>query len=104
MRHAVDAGYRHFDTAAFYYNEAEVGQALREKIAEGVVKREDLYVVTKLWNTAHRPEDVEPTCRLSNEKLGLGYIDLYLLHWPMAFDTVPGNFKSFLENGETANL
>lgn len=100
---AIDAGYRQFDTASFYFNEEEVGRAVRAKIDEGVVKREEVSVITKLWNTEHKPEDVEPSCRLSNEKLGLGYIDLYLLHWPMAFNYVPGNAKSLTESGETAN-
>lgn len=104
VKHAVDAGYRQFDTAALYLNEEEVGRALREKIEEGVVKREDLYVVTKLWNTFHRPEDVEPTCRKSNETLGLGYIDLYLMHWPMAFEEVASNYNGILDNGEAANM
>lgn len=67
------------------------------------MKREDLFVVTKLWNTSHKPEDVEAACRLSNEKLGLGYIDLYLIHWPMAFEVVPNSFWSLTESGETAN-
>lgn len=100
---AIDAGYRQFDTASFYFNEEEVGRALRAKIDEGVVKREELFVVTKLWNTDHKPEDVETACRLSNEKLGLEYIDLYMMHWPMAFNHVPGNVKSLTESGETAN-
>lgn len=101
---AVDAGYRQFDTASMYRNEEEVGRALREKIADGAVKRDDLFVVTKLWNTEHKPADVEPACRLSNEKLGLEYIDLYLMHWPMAFERIPGNERSLTENGETANM
>lgn len=104
MKHAVDAGYRAFDTAAFYRNEREVGEALRAKIDEGVVTREELFVVTKVWNTAHKPEDVAAAARKSNETLGLGYIDLYLIHWPMAIDTVPGNIWSIVENGETANM
>lgn len=84
---AVDAGYRHFDTAYLYENEQEVGHALKEKIDAGDVKREDLFVVTKLWNTDHGPEKVEQACRRSCANLGLGYIDLYLMHWPTAFRT-----------------
>lgn len=101
---AIDAGYRLFDTASMYQNEEEVGQALREKIAEGVVKRDDVFVITKLWNTEHRPEDVEPACRLSNEKLGLEYIDVYLMHWPTAIERIPGNERGLTENGETINM
>lgn len=84
-KYAIDAGYRHFDTAYLYGNEREVGQAIQEKIAEGVVKREDIFIVTKLWNTYHEPEKVEKVCRVSCENLGLGYIDLYLMHYSVAF-------------------
>lgn len=84
-KHAIDIGYRHFDTARLYENEQEIGQAIQEKINEGVVKREDIFVVTKLWNTDHKPEDVEKACRTSCDKLSLGYIDLYLMHYPTAF-------------------
>ena len=85
VKYAIDAGYRHFDTAYLYGNEREVGQAIQSKIDEGVVKREEIFIVTKLWNTYHEPEKVEQACRLSNELLGLGYIDLYLMHYPVAF-------------------
>lgn len=84
-KHAIDAGYRHFDTAFLYGNEREVGQAIREKIEEGAVKREDIFIVTKLWNTHHEPEKVEKACRVSCDNLGLGYIDLYLMHYPTGF-------------------
>lgn len=85
VRDAIDAGYRHFDTAWLYGTETQVGQAIREKIAEGVVKREDVYYVTKLWNTFHRPEHVERIFRESLANSGLDYIDLYLIHFPVAF-------------------
>lgn len=83
--HAINVGYRHFDTARSYENEEEVGSAIQKKIKEGVVKREDIFIVTKLWNTNHEPHKVEAACRRSCEKLGLGYIDLYLMHYPTAF-------------------
>lgn len=86
VRDAVDAGYRHFDCAFIYGNEEEIGKALQEKIAEGVVKREDLFITTKLWNTAHKKGAVVPACKKSVERFGLGYVDLYLIHWPMAYD------------------
>ena len=85
VRDAVDAGYRHFDCAYIYGNEKEIGKALREKIAEGVVKREDLFITTKLWNTCHRKEKVVPTCKKSVENFGLDYVDLYLIHWPVSY-------------------
>lgn len=83
--YAIDIGYRHFDTARLYENEEEVGLAIQKKIKAGAVKREDIFIVTKLWNTDHEPEKVEAACRRSCEKLGLGYIDLYLMHYPTAF-------------------
>lgn len=86
MKVAIDAGYRHIDTAALYGNEADVGRAVRAKIADGVVRRDEMFVVTKLGNYAHLPEQVRPACERSVEALGLGPIDLYLLHTPMGFE------------------
>lgn len=108
IKDAIDLGYRHFDTAHLYSNEKQVGDGIRAKIADGTVKREDVFVVTKvtffftlpnsqieitqfrnihmqLWNTYHEPDKVEQACRNSCDKLGLGYIDLYLMHSPMGF-------------------
>lgn len=85
IKDAVDAGYRHFDCAYIYENEAVIGKALREKIAEGVVKREDLYITTKLWNTMHKKEKVVPACKQSVKNFGFDYIDLYLIHWPVSY-------------------
>lgn len=93
-------GYRHIDSARVYENEEEVGLAIQKKIKEGVVKREEMFIVTKLWNTDHEPEKVEAACRQSNEKLGLGYIDLYLMHYPTAFTTrTPYDFWPTDANG-----
>ncbi|XP_058464853.1 1,5-anhydro-D-fructose reductase-like [Malaya genurostris] len=82
---AIDAGYRHIDTAYLYGNEKEVGQAIREKIAEGVIKREDIFVTTKLWNSYHDPINVEEAFNRSLTNLDIDYIDLYLMHWPMSY-------------------
>lgn len=81
---AIDAGYRHIDTAAIYSTEDQVGRAIKKKIAEGVVKREDLFVTTKLWNTNHKKEAVLPALRKSLKNLDLDYVNLYLIHWPIA--------------------
>ncbi|XP_051154638.1 aldo-keto reductase AKR2E4-like isoform X1 [Leptopilina boulardi] len=83
IRHAINIGYRHFDCAAVYGNEREIGKVVREKIADGTVKREDLFIVTKVWNDDHKEQQVVEACKSSLKKFGLDYIDLYLIHWPM---------------------
>jgi len=86
---AFEAGFRHFDCAERYRNEREVGQALQAGLAAGNIAREDIFVTTKLWNSNHRPERVEPAFAASLERLGLNYLDLYLIHTPFAFQ--PGD-------------
>src|SRR5690348_670932 len=81
-REALEAGFRHFDCAERYRNEREVGQALRAGLATAGIAREDIFVTTKLWNTNHRPERVEPAFEASLDRLGLRYLDLYLIHTP----------------------
>ncbi|XP_048223451.1 aldo-keto reductase family 1 member C23-like protein isoform X2 [Perognathus longimembris pacificus] len=80
---AIDAGFRHIDTAYVYQVEEEVGQAIRGKIEEGIVKREDIFLTSKLWCTFQRPEMVRPSLEKSLEKLQLDYVDLYLIHYPI---------------------
>jgi aldehyde reductase len=82
---AVEAGFRHLDCAERYRNEEEVGAALKELFAEGTVRREDLFVTTKLWNNNHRPERTKPALQASLNRLGLDSVDLYLVHTPFAF-------------------
>lgn len=82
---AVEAGYRHIDCAYAYCNEVEVAPALQEQISQGRVKREDMFIVSKLWNTFHSAEDVKPALQESLKRLGLEYLDLYLIHWPVSY-------------------
>jgi aldehyde reductase len=88
-RDALNAGFRHFDCAERYRNEREVGEALEEGLAAEGIAREDAFITTKLWNTNHRPERVEPAFDASLERLRLEYLDLYLIHTPYAFQ--PGD-------------
>lgn len=85
VKTAIDVGYRHFDCAWFYGNEKEVGSAIREKICQGVVKREDLFITSKLWNNFHARDAVIPKLKESLAAFRLDYLDLYLIHWPFAF-------------------
>jgi alcohol dehydrogenase (NADP+) len=86
---ALAAGFRHFDCAERYQNEREVGEALQVGLSTEGIAREDIFVTTKLWNTNHRPERVEPAFEASLDRLKLRYLDLYLIHTPFAFQ--PGN-------------
>jgi alcohol dehydrogenase (NADP+) len=83
-RNALEAGFRHFDCAERYGNEREVGRALRAGLARGIA-RGNIFVTTKIWNSNHRPERVEPAFSASLDRLGLEYLDLYLIHTPFAF-------------------
>lgn len=86
---ALKAGVRHIDCACDYGNEDAVGRGLKRAFDEGVCKREELFVTSKLWNTYHRREHVEAACKRSLSDLGLEYLDLYLIHFPISLKFVP---------------
>lgn len=85
VKDAIYAGYRHIDTATNYGNEEIIGEALSEIFAEGKIYREDLFITSKLWNDSHAEGQVIPALQKSLQKLKLDYLDLYLIHWPVAF-------------------
>ncbi|MFT6205547.1 MAG: alcohol dehydrogenase (NADP+) [Spirosomataceae bacterium] len=83
IRTAIKLGYRHFDCAHLYMNEAEIGEAFADAFKAGDVTREELFVTSKLWNNRHRQEQVRPAFELTIKNLQLDYLDLYLIHWPV---------------------
>jgi len=82
---ALEVGFRHFDCAERYRNEAAVGDVMQALFKTGTIRREDVFVTTKLWNTNHRPERVKPAFDASCGRLRLDYVDCYLIHTPFAF-------------------
>jgi len=89
VKTALEVGFRHFDCAERYRNEQAVGDAMHEVLQGGAVKREDIFVTTKLWNTNHRPQRVRPACDASCRRLQIDYVDCYIVHTPFAFQ--PGD-------------
>jgi D-xylose reductase len=89
IREAVRLGYRHFDCACDYGNEAEVGAGLSAALQDGLCRRDDLWVTSKLWNTYHEPKHVRAACERSLRDLRLDVLDLYLVHFPIALAYVP---------------
>ncbi|WP_244311074.1 aldo/keto reductase [Corynebacterium hindlerae] len=83
VRRAIEVGYRHIDTAAIYQNEEAVGKAIRDAIAAGDVTRDEIFVTSKLWHN-QQGEDTATGFHQTLERLGLDYLDLYLIHWPWA--------------------
>ena len=84
---ALETGYRHLDCAWFYENEDEVGDALHEFLdANPSIKRDDIFVCTKVWNHLHEPDEVSWSLETSLKNLRLDYVDLFLVHWPIAIE------------------
>lgn len=84
MTHALKTGYRHLDCAWFYQNEDEVGDAVQDFLKESGLKRSDIFICTKVWQHLHEPEEVKWSLQSSLEKLNTDYVDLLLVHWPIA--------------------
>ncbi len=86
---AIEAGYRHLDSASDYGNEAETGEGIERALSKGVCRRDQLWVTSKLWNTYHHPEHVRPALERTLRDLKLDYLDLYLVHFPISLAFVP---------------
>ena len=108
VREAINIGYKHFDCAWIYENESEIGDALNDAIKNGDVKREELWITSKLWNNRHGKENVKTGIKDSLKSLNLDYLDLYLIHWSVAlkpdviFPQKPDDFYSLEEKPLTA--
>lgn len=82
----TSAGYKHIDCASIYGNEKEIGEVFHKVFSAGHIKREEIFITSKLWNTNHHPDHVEAACRKTLADLRLEYLDLYLVHWGIAFE------------------
>lgn len=103
VREAIRIGYRHIDCAPIYGNQAEIGEALKAAIESGEVQRKDLWITSKLWNSDHLQADVLPALERTLADLGLDYLDLFLVHWPVALRpgvTFPRRGDDYLKDAE----
>lgn len=101
VSHALKTGYRHLDCAWFYQNEEEVGDAVSDFLKDNSsLKRSDMFICTKVWNHLHEPEEVKWSLQNSLEKLKLDYVDLFLVHWPIAAEKNEKNMPRLNEKGQ----
>ncbi|WPH02126.1 glycerol 2-dehydrogenase (nadp(+)) [Acrodontium crateriforme] len=101
VTHALKIGYRHLDCAWFYQNEEEVGDAVHDFLKENSsVKREDIFVCTKVWNHLHEPDEVQWSIQSSLDKLKMDYVDLFLVHWPIAAENDVKYMPKLNEKGQ----
>ena len=94
---AIQTGYRHIDCAAAYGNEELVGLGIKDGLEKTGLVREDIWVTSKLWNDHHDPNRVEEGLDTTLHKLGVGYLDLYHMHWPVASTTFGGNKIDYVD-------
>jgi len=103
VREAIKMGYRHIDCAPLYMNELEIGLAIKDAISDGDVERQDLWITSKLWNNSHGSENVVPAIKKTLKDLQIDYLDLWLIHWPIAlkndisFPKKPSDYLSLEE-------
>lgn len=99
--HALRTGYRHLDCAWFYLNEDEIGQAIQDFLKENTsVKRSDLFITTKVWNHLHEKDEVAWSLENSLKNLQLDYVDLFLIHWPIACEKDDKNMPKIGPDGK----
>lgn len=90
VKEAINCGYRHIDAASFYGNDNGIGRAIEELLFQKKIQREELFITSKLWNSYHLPNDVLPAIKGTLSNLKLDYLDLFLIHWPVAFKPETG--------------
>nr|GLL32342.1 D-galacturonate reductase-like [Ipomoea trifida] len=101
---AIRAGYRHFDTAFAYGSEKPLGEAIAEAVNLGLVRREDLFITTKLWASFAHPDQVVPACKMSLQNLGLENVDMYLIHLPVRLKEMVESFPVSEEKIEALDI
>ncbi|CAG2179597.1 unnamed protein product, partial [Oppiella nova] len=101
---AFDIGYRHIDTAYVYQNEELIGRTLKKMFESNKTKREDLFITSKVWNTYHKRSQVVEAMKFSLNMLGIEYLDLALVHWPVAWRSGTGSLRPLDQNNKTQNV
>ena len=101
IKEAIDIGYRHIDTAYIYHNERLIGKALQQIFETNKTKREDIFITSKVWSTYHKRSAVVEALKLSLNNLGLDYLDLALIHWPLTLKSGTGFVWPLNEKNET---
>ena len=104
LNDAIELGYRHIDTAYIYQNERLIGNALKQMFETNKTKREDLFITSKVWSTYHKRSSVVEAMKLSLNNLGLDYLDLALVHWPLSLKQGTGFLWPLDQNNQTYDI